>query len=198
MKKSLAPGVPLQAFFVQAFSSPPSSSSPLELCNAQIRFAESLAAYSIFNYLMAVKDRHNGNIMLRSDGASLHRVIRRQSRGAWAFAPVSPARRRCPCVCVANCSFADESLVSCAVLCCAVLCCAVLCCAVLCCAVLCCAVLCVRACVPHAGVLVHIDFGFVLGQAPGGRFSLERAPFKLTAEMGAVLGGPTSSLWVRA
>lgn len=46
-------------------------------------------------------------------------------------------------------------------------------------------------------MLVHIDFGFVLGHAPGGRFSLERAPFKLTAEMGDILGGPTSSLWVR-
>eukprot|EP00750_Incisomonas_marina_P010278 INCI16259.9.p1 GENE.INCI16259.9~~INCI16259.9.p1 ORF type:complete len:144 (-),score=13.43 INCI16259.9:147-578(-) len=45
------------------------------------------------------------------------------------------------------------------------------------------------------GMLVHIDFGFVLGHAPGGRFSLERAPFKLTAEMGDILGGPNSSLW---
>ena len=55
--------------------------SPLlleHLCNnndAQIRFAESLAAYSIFNYLMAVKDRHNGNIMLRSDGPSARSAV---------------------------------------------------------------------------------------------------------------------------
>ena len=44
------------------------SGSPLDQCNAQIRFAESLAAYSIFNYLMAVKDHDNGNIRLRSNG----------------------------------------------------------------------------------------------------------------------------------
>ena len=41
------------------------------------------------------------------------------------------------------------------------------------------------------GHLIHIDFGFVLGSAPGGRAALEhRAPFKLTREMVDVLGGP--------
>ena len=49
-----------------------------------------------------------------------------------------------------------------------------------------------------AGTLVHIDFGFILGHRPGGRFfSLERVPFKLTKEMSEVLGGRDSSLWVR-
>jgi phosphatidylinositol kinase/protein kinase (PI-3 family) len=33
------------------------------------------------------------------------------------------------------------------------------------------------------GYLIHIDFGFILSIAPGGAFSLESAPFKLTAEM---------------
>ncbi|KAJ1454907.1 kinase-like domain-containing protein, partial [Pelagophyceae sp. CCMP2097] len=39
------------------------------------------------------------------------------------------------------------------------------------------------------GHVVHIDFGFMLGQAPGGSFSLERVPFKLTAEMVDAMGG---------
>ncbi|RLN02461.1 hypothetical protein BBJ28_00016889 [Nothophytophthora sp. Chile5] len=39
-----------------------------------------------------------------------------------------------------------------------------------------------------AGHVVHIDFGFVLGIAPGNSFSLETAPFKLTPEMVDVMG----------
>jgi phosphatidylinositol 4-kinase len=40
----------------------------------------------------------------------------------------------------------------------------------------------------HAsGHLVHVDFGYVLGDAPGGR--VERAPFKLTAEWLELLSG---------
>jgi len=51
------------------------------------------------------------------------------------------------------------------------------------------------------GRLVHIDFGFVLGMAPGKdkvghtNFSLERAPFKLTNEMVEVMGGTESDLY---
>ena len=46
------------------------------------------------------------------------------------------------------------------------------------------------------GHVVHIDFGFVLGRAPGGRASLEAAvPFKLTREYVDVLGGVTSPLY---
>ena len=37
---------------------------------------------------------------------------------------------------------------------------------------------------PSQGHIIHIDFGFVLGKAPGGLASLEAAvPFKLTREM---------------
>ncbi|KAK4998718.1 Phosphatidylinositol 4-kinase stt4 [Elasticomyces elasticus] len=43
-----------------------------------------------------------------------------------------------------------------------------------------------------AGHILHIDFGFCFDIAPGGvRF--ERAPFKLTAEMVAVMGGSTTA-----
>lgn len=38
------------------------------------------------------------------------------------------------------------------------------------------------------GHLIHIDFGFCLGHATGGKFSLERAPFKLTQQMIQLMG----------
>ena len=41
----------------------------------------------------------------------------------------------------------------------------------------------------NKGHVIHIDFGFLLGTAPGGSFSLERVPFKLTAEHVEAMGG---------
>ncbi|RLN53504.1 hypothetical protein BBJ28_00013643 [Nothophytophthora sp. Chile5] len=82
------------------------------LKTAQRSFLHSLAAYSVVCYLLQIKDRHNGNILLDTEG--------------------------------------------------------------------------------H---LVHIDFGFMLGIAPGGNWSFETAPFKLTKEMVAVLGGVSSALF---
>lgn len=47
-----------------------------------------------------------------------------------------------------------------------------------------------------AGHVIHIDFGFVFGIAPGGSFSLEvSTPFKLTEEMLEVMGGLRSPLF---
>ena len=47
-----------------------------------------------------------------------------------------------------------------------------------------------------AGHVIHIDFGFVFGTAPGGSFSLEQStPFKLTEEMLEVMGGLESPLF---
>jgi hypothetical protein len=47
-----------------------------------------------------------------------------------------------------------------------------------------------------AGHVIHIDFGFVFGVAPGGSFSLELStPFKLTEEMIEVMDGLRSSLF---
>lgn len=47
-----------------------------------------------------------------------------------------------------------------------------------------------------AGHVIHIDFGFVFGIAPGGTFSLEAStPFKLTEEMIEVMDGMGSPLF---
>lgn len=47
-----------------------------------------------------------------------------------------------------------------------------------------------------AGHVIHIDFGFVFGVAPGGSFSLETStPFKMTDEMLDVMGGLKSPLF---
>jgi phosphatidylinositol 4-kinase len=43
--------------------------------------------------------------------------------------------------------------------------------------------------VDAAGHLVHIDFGFMLSNAPGGYYGFESAPFKLTAEYIDLMGG---------
>ena len=42
------------------------------------------------------------------------------------------------------------------------------------------------------GHVIHIDFGFVFGIAPGKKFSLEKAHWKLTKEMVQVMGGRKS------
>ena len=39
---------------------------------ARRRFTESLAAYSVVNYLLAVRDRHNGNILIDDEGGVVH------------------------------------------------------------------------------------------------------------------------------
>lgn len=84
----------------------------VRLAQAKRSFITSLAAYSLVCYVFQIKDRHNGNILLDTEG--------------------------------------------------------------------------------H---LAHIDYGFILGIAPGGSFSIETAPFKLTPEMVDVMGGVDGPLF---
>lgn len=97
----------LNAYFTRVYSS-----SNERLQQAKYNFMSSLAAYSLFCYLLQIKDRHNGNLLIDSEG--------------------------------------------------------------------------------H---ILHIDFGFLLSIAPGGSFSVETAPFKLTEEMVDLLGGLDSPLF---
>jgi phosphatidylinositol kinase/protein kinase (PI-3 family) len=54
----------LRAYFVQVYGEPDSESFKA----AQVNFAQSLAAYGIVSYLLGLKDRHNGNIMIDTRG----------------------------------------------------------------------------------------------------------------------------------
>ena len=91
----------LYDYFISKFGSEDS----ILFQEARLNFVKSMAAYSVICYLLQLKDRHNGNVMI------------------------------------------DD-----------------------------------------AGHILHIDFGFCFDIAPGG-VKFERAPFKLTAEMVAVMGG---------
>lgn len=67
LKKST--GCSLSQFFQQYFTS---SESSISLSQALQNFMESLAAYSLVTYILSVKDRHNGNILLCRDGSIIH------------------------------------------------------------------------------------------------------------------------------
>jgi phosphatidylinositol 4-kinase len=92
-----------------------------------------MAGYSIVTYLLAIKDRHNGNIMLNNEGAATTNII------YYNF-----------------CRFVLISY--------------------------------------FKGNIIHIDFGFVFGLAPGKQFSMETAPWKLTDELLGVMSNGQGDL----
>lgn len=61
------PNMSLAEFFKKQWGS-----SPEELKRARSNFISSLAAYSVVCYLLQIKDRHNGNIMLDAEGRIFH------------------------------------------------------------------------------------------------------------------------------
>eukprot|EP00536_Pseudo-nitzschia_multiseries_P005121 jgi/Psemu1/303121/fgenesh1_kg.93_\ len=66
LKKNDPDYTDLNGFFVQYFSDADS------LSDAKANFCESLAAYSIVCFLLQIKDRHNGNILLDNRGHIIH------------------------------------------------------------------------------------------------------------------------------
>ena len=68
LKKNDPDFTSLKSFFQLHFGGPGSD----EYSNAKACFVESLAAYSIVCFLMQIKDRHNGNILLDNKGHIVH------------------------------------------------------------------------------------------------------------------------------
>ncbi|GAA5822607.1 hypothetical protein JCM11251_004314 [Rhodosporidiobolus azoricus] len=58
----------LQSFFVMKYGSPES----VEFQRARTNFVQSMAAYSLLCYIIQIKDRHNGNIMVDGHGRITH------------------------------------------------------------------------------------------------------------------------------
>ena len=100
VKEKVGPNATLRDYFIKQYG----NGDRYKM--ARDNFCNSLAAYSLITYILQVKDRHNGNIMIDIEG--------------------------------------------------------------------------------H---MSHIDFGFLLSNAPGKGFTMEQAPFKLTQEWIDVLGG---------
>jgi len=67
LKKREDYGGSLDSHFLDVYGSDPSA-----LRTAKLAFAASLAGYSLLQYLLLIKDRHNGNIMLDAEGHLIH------------------------------------------------------------------------------------------------------------------------------
>lgn len=58
----------LQGFFVSKYGGEDS----VAYQNARLNFIQSMAAYSVACYILQIKDRHNGNIMIDEEGHIIH------------------------------------------------------------------------------------------------------------------------------
>lgn len=58
----------LKSFFVIKYGSP----EGIEFQRARTNFIQSMAAYSLLCYIVQIKDRHNGNIMIDGRGCITH------------------------------------------------------------------------------------------------------------------------------
>jgi len=58
----------LQDFFISKYGGQDTTSFQ----RARLNFIQSMAAYSVACYILQIKDRHNGNIMIGSDGHIVH------------------------------------------------------------------------------------------------------------------------------
>jgi len=58
----------LQDFFISKFGGQDTTGFQ----NARLNFIQSMAAYSVACFILQIKDRHNGNIMIDGDGHIVH------------------------------------------------------------------------------------------------------------------------------
>ena len=68
LKKSDPFYVNLRDFYVRFFGKPKTEA----FRRARDNFCESLAAYCVVTYLLQIRDRHNGNILIKADGHLIH------------------------------------------------------------------------------------------------------------------------------
>jgi phosphatidylinositol 4-kinase A len=60
----------LYDYFLSKYGQP----DTVEFQNARRNFIESMAAYTVVSYILNVKDRHNGNILMDEEGHGKHQI----------------------------------------------------------------------------------------------------------------------------